>query len=67
MAKAVFDAVGHADSVEDAREGIAVALVVADLDAIVGEDRVDMYGTAAMRLRRNWVACILPAEGCNSA
>ncbi len=40
--EAVLDAVGHADAVEDVLEGVAVPLVVAELDAVVGEDGMDL-------------------------
>ena len=41
LGQAVLDAICHADAVEDVLEGVAVPLVVAELDAVVGEDRVD--------------------------
>lgn len=62
---------GHAmlltDAIKDVLTSVLIALPIGELDAMIGQHRVDLVGTAAMRWRRKWAAIILLACSCNSA
>jgi hypothetical protein len=40
----VVDAILLADAIEDVREGIPIALLIGELDTVIGQHRVDLVG-----------------------
>ena len=62
----VLDVMLTANTVENMLEGIDMAFVIGEVDAVIGQYGMYAYGRPAIRLRRNYAAAILPAFSCSS-
>lgn len=66
LGKPMFNAVLEANPANEVIKRVSITRLVRELDTVVGQHLMKVYGTALIRLRRNCAACILPALACSS-